>query len=216
MQELVTVTGMILHAEPIGEYDRRISILTKERGKIAAFAKGARRPNNRFLAATNPFSFGTFQLYEGKTSYNLMEASISNYFEELRNDFMGAYYGMYFLEIADYYTRENSDESRMLLLLYQSVKALLHNKFDNKLVKAIYEIKAIVVNGEFPGIPSSESLCDDTRYTISFIVNAGLDKLYTFNVSDEVLRELTEVATKYRKEIMEKKFKSLEILETLC
>ena len=33
MQELLTVTGLILKAEPIGEYDRRVVILTKERAR---------------------------------------------------------------------------------------------------------------------------------------------------------------------------------------
>ena len=92
MQDLVNVTGMILKSEPIGEYDRRVVILTKERGKVSAFVRGARRPGNRFMAATNPFCFGEFKLYPGKNAYTLQDIHITNFFEELRNDFVGAYY----------------------------------------------------------------------------------------------------------------------------
>ena len=61
MQTPVIVTGLILKQTPIGEYDRRICLLTKERGKISAFAKGSRKPGNRLAGATNPFSFGEFK-----------------------------------------------------------------------------------------------------------------------------------------------------------
>ena len=114
MQDFVIVTGMILQASPMGEYDRRVLVLTKERGKISAFAKGARRQNSKLTARTNPFCFGTFKLYEGKSSYNLVDAEITNYFDHFREDFEGAMYGMYFLDVADYYTRENNDEKTHL------------------------------------------------------------------------------------------------------
>ena len=84
MVNQITLTGMILTAAPIGEYDRRVVILTRERGRISAFARGARRPNSALMGVTSPFSFGEFTVYEGRTSYTLVSASISNYFQELR------------------------------------------------------------------------------------------------------------------------------------
>jgi len=190
MQEFVTVTGIIIKSENIGEYDRRIVILTKERGKIAAFAKGSRKPTSMLLAATSPFSYGEFKMFEGRTSYNLMEVNIQNYFEALREDFEGAYYGMYFLELMDYYTRENNDEVEFLKLLYQSLRALSSNKLNKKLVRSIFEIRAVAAGGEFPGVSTEERLQESTVYAIEHIAFSPIEKLYTFTVSDEVLEEL--------------------------
>ncbi len=198
---------------PVNDYDRRLVILTKERGKITAFAKGARRPNSRMMAATNPFSFGTFKLYEGKTAYNLIEVEISHYFEELRIDFEGAYLGMYFLEYASYYTRENNDELQMLKLLFQSIRAIIKPTIDNCLVRVIYEIKALVVNGEFPGIPNDRKLSDTAVYAVDFIVHTPVEHLYTFTVKASVLAELQELSDFYRKRYIDKTFKSLEMVE---
>lgn len=216
MQEFIWVTGMILKQTAFGEYDRRICLLTKEKGKISAFAKGARKPGSRLAAATNPFSFGNFKLYAGRSSYTVSEADIQNYFEDLMKDYVGAYYGMYFAEVADYYTRENNDERQMLKLLYQSLKALCAPALPNQLIKCIYELKAIAVNGEFPGVPADKELSESTIYALQYIAASSIEKLYTFTVSDVVLKELQAVAAAYRKRFMEHEFKSLEILKTLC
>ena len=76
MQEYITVTGIVLKQTPVGEYDRHISLLTKERGKVSAFARGARKPGGRLAAATGPFCFGSFKLYQGRSAYTLAEAEI--------------------------------------------------------------------------------------------------------------------------------------------
>ncbi len=244
MSQTVTVTGMILSAAPIGEYDRRVVILTKEKGKISAFAKGARRPTSMLMGMTNPFSFGEFTLYEGRTSYNLVQANIINYFMELSSDFEGAYYGFYFMEFADYYTKEYNDEKDMLKLLYQSLRALASKKIRRELVRCVFELKALVINGEYPqvfqcthcgstgqgAVFSSKHhglLCascgkiatdgiavtNSTIYTLQYIVSSSIEKLYTFTVSDEVLSELQRIMKQYIGMYVDKKFKSLEILE---
>jgi DNA repair protein RecO (recombination protein O) len=243
MGQPVELTGMVLSAMPVGDYDKRITILTKERGKITAFARGARRPQSQMLAATNPFSFGEFELYEGKSAYTLVKASIHNYFRELTADVAAAYTGFYFLEFAGYYCQENNDEKEMLKLLYQSLRALSSPKYDRRLVRAVFELKALVINGEGPEVFScihcrgKENLSvfsverggmfcdscagnvhgirvlDSTRYALQYIVSSTVQKLFSFAVSEEVRKELCRIAAEYTAYYCRHTFKSLQIME---
>lgn len=170
----ITVTGMVLAQTSIGEYDRRVVILSKERGKIAAFARGARRPNSALVGVTSPFSFGQFTVYEGRTSYTLVSASISNYFEELRTDVEGAYYGFYFMDLANYYAREANDETLLLKLLYQTFRALVNTRIPNRLIRYIYELKVISINGEGPQVFECIGCGDREQEKVFSIRRGGL------------------------------------------
>ena len=150
MAEVTTVTGMILSAMPVGEYDRRLVILTKEYGKITVFAKGARKPNSALIGVTRSFIFGTFEVYRGRDSYTMYKASAKEYFENVVNDLNAVCYACYFAEIADYYGRENLDASEMINLLYITLKALGRGAVSHELIRFIYEIRMIAVNGECP------------------------------------------------------------------
>ena len=245
MGQSVVLTGMVLGSMPISDYDKRITILTKERGKITAFVRGARRPNSQLLAATNPFSFGEFELFEGKSSYNVVKATIHNYFRELTSDVEAAYMGFYFLEFAEYFCQENNEETEMLKLLYQSFRALESQKFSIALVRAIFEWKAIAINGESPNVFScmqcrekenlehfsikrsgifcskcgsqsdTRNIHESTRYAMQYIIATPVAKLFTFQLSEEVLTEFQEIIKDYLKYHINHEFKSEKVLETL-
>jgi DNA repair protein RecO (recombination protein O) len=142
------VTGMILQTSPLKEYDRRVEILTRERGRISAFAQGARRPNSALSACTILFTFGTFTLYPGRDSYRLQSGSIQTQFGELAQDYDALCYCSYFGEMARYFTREGVEASRELMLLYVTLRAVMHGKMTLPLVRVIYELRLMLIEGE--------------------------------------------------------------------
>lgn len=214
MREPVELTGMVIKSTPVGEYDKRLVILTKERGKITAFARGAKRPGSSLMGPGRPFAFGAFRLFEGREAYSLQSASISRYFDELTQDIEASCYGQYFLEVADYYTRENLDGSGVLLLVYQSLRALLNLKIPNPLVRRVFELKAMVLNGEYTQEPPVK-VSDSAAYTWEYVVFAPLEKLYTFTVTEEVFEEFQRCVEMNKGRYIDREFHSLKILRMI-
>ena len=170
---------------------------------------------------------------------------------EVQEELEATYYGCYFLEFADYYCQENNDEREMLKLLYQSLRALTSAAYDKRLVRFIFELKAMAVNGEAPNVfscvrcgekenlrwfmtrrggcicetckkkdPSPEEsgrflLEESTLYTMQYIISARVEKLYTFSVSDSVLRQLLAIMKSYRAVYLDHSFQTLKMLEGL-
>ncbi len=259
MTESITVTGMILSAQPMGEYDRRIVLLTKEKGKISAFAKGVRRPTAMLAGCSQPFVFGRFTLYEGRNSYTLQAVEAENFFAELRNDLEAVYYGVYFCEFAEAVTREGLPAKEELKVLYRSLGALLKKSIGAELVRTVFELKMLAVGGISPQVyecvkcrkkeelhwfsaRSGGCICKNcadrlweeetketgltvgerylpvagsTLYTMQYILATPIESLYTFTVSEEVLRQLKKILKEFLDLHIGRKFKSLEMLELL-
>ena len=259
MAESITVTGIILSAQPNKEYDRRLVLLTKERGKLSVFANGVRRPTAMLSGCSQPFVFGKFTLYEGRDSYTLQGVEPENFFAELRTDLEAVYYGVYFCEFAEMVTREGLPAKEELKVLYRSLGALLKKSIGAELVRAIFELKMLSVGGISPQVyecvkcrkkeelhwfsaKSGGCICKacadklweeeaqdegliigerylpvagSTLYTMQYILATPIESLYTFTVSEDVLRQLKKILKEFLDLHIGRKFKSLEMLELL-
>ncbi len=139
---------------------------------------------------------------------------------------------------------EGNCDKDVLNLLYLSFRALIKNVQSYDLIRRIFEIKMLALDGEalhcFSCVKCNSDqklvvfnantggfLCDkckkiyvdsidiseSTVYTVQYIISNRVDKLYTFNVSEYVLDELRMIVNRYMPLHIDKKFKSLEILD---
>ena len=213
--DLTDLTALVLASTPAGEYDRRVVLLTRERGKIACFARGARRPGSPLMAVSLPFCFGTYRIRPGRNSNVLVEAKLQTFFEKLRNDMEATCYASYFAEFLQYVTRENNDESALLLLAYQSFRALESNRIPLRLVRAVFEIRATAIEGEFLPPSQEHGFSASALQAVEHIVSSPIRTLYTFAVKDSVLVELEHIAEVSVKRSLNHHFESLDILKAL-
>ena len=133
----------------------------------------------------------------------------------------------------------------MLKLLYQSLRALESPVYDPALVRFIYELKAMCINGEGPEVFScvhchkkeqlsyfsvrhggffckncaelvkAKPISADARYTMQYIAATPVQKLFSFAVSKEVLAELQEFMKAYMEHYVHHTFRALEGWENL-
>ena len=209
------LTGMVIKSAPAGEYDRRLVILTCERGKITAFARGARRPGSTLMAASAPFVFGTFALYEGRDAYSLVSVDVQNYFREITEDMEAACYAP-ISGVCGLHGRENLEAVETLKLLYQSLRGALEKaRFPQiALCWAVFELKLMEINGEY-----MEKPLEDWKIPRSIHGSTSLrhrwKKLYTFTVTEKVLEEFTKCVAENKRRFVDKTFHSLDILDVL-
>ena len=210
----VIVSGIVLSALPVGEYDKRLVILTAQRGKVSAFARGVRRAKSAYAACCRPFTFGNFTLIEGRSSYTIRNIEAKNYFTEVAEDMNAVYLGFYFLELADYYTRENADELSVLKLLYQALRGLSNANIPNALVRMVYELKIMILNGDFNEYYLRDQP-DIVKYTVNFIIDTPAEKLFTFKLTETAMEELRDFTAKNFSAYITKEFHSLEVIQSM-
>lgn len=242
--DTITVTGMVLSAMTIGETDRRLTILTKEQGRISAFARGACRPRSPLVAVSRPFVTGDFVLAVRRDSYTLQSAAVREYFDALTRDFDGMAYGCYFLELAGYFAVEQSDETELLNLLYLTLKALEKRQMPRRLIRMVYEYRLFVAAGEYPqvftccrcrqplkegwfsmrergavckscGASGEEYLSESAVYALQHILTAPVNRLYSFRLSEEVFSVLSRLLDRWKKRFLDREFRSEELLCSL-
>ena len=125
-----------------------------------------------------------------------------------------ACYAAYFLELAELVAQENLEAPQMVELLYLSLKALLHKGLKNDLVRRIFELRMLMLEGEYteePPLPSGKSVQEAWHHVLA----APLGRLYTFTLEEGTLLSFSQNVDYLCKESFPKQFQSLRILKSL-
>lgn len=151
--EFVKLKGIVLRETKKGEYDKLLTVLTAEEGRITVSAKGARSQKNRNLPSCKLFAYSEFVLYKkAGDMYILKEAALIEGFFDLVSDVALFSLGSYFLDLASEVTYPGRDESAVLRLLLTALYTLTSHPEREEIVKPAYEMRICALLGVFPSV----------------------------------------------------------------
>ncbi|MCZ0704032.1 DNA repair protein RecO (recombination protein O) [Natronobacillus azotifigens] len=168
---LEKIEGIIIRTQDYGETHKIITMFSKEKGKIAAIARGAKKPKSRMAAITQPFVQGHFLLKIGSGLSALQQGELEDSFRKIREDIVKTAYASYIAELTDKLTEEKSADSHLYQQLIASLTAIVNEK-DPEIVAMMYELKLYEKAG-FAPIVQRCAHCHSTDYLRSFSVTEG-------------------------------------------
>src|SRR5690606_3880354 len=99
-----------------GEKDRVLILLSAEKGKISAVARGARNPKSKLAAVAQPFTLAKFLIAKGRSFEIVSQAEVENAHTHLAGDLLKTAWASYFCELSDAIPEEMPEEALFNLL----------------------------------------------------------------------------------------------------
>lgn len=161
----IKVNGIIIAENNMGDYDKMLTMLTPNYGKISCVAKGARRPQSALLAGTQLFCFGEYLMYKGTNTYHINSCETIEIFYNLRTDLDKLKYAIHINKIIQDVTEENENCYRILQLFLNTLYILSENEKNKDFVLSVFRLRLLCVLGFTPRILKCTSCKDENDLT---------------------------------------------------
>ena len=223
---MITIEGIVLRERSVGEADKFIDILTRDRGVLEASVKGAKKINGKSGSSSQLFAYSRFCLDQRRNMLYLNSAEPLHIFlipEAQNND--------------------------ILRLTLNCLHYLEKNERSEEFLKAVFELRLMSEIGFMPDIVACRgcgtfepeeiffSITDGGFYcsdcfgeghggnymrvrlpvlrAVRHIVLADFGRLFNFRVTEGTMSALSQLAEEYTQAHLEKSFPTLEFYRSV-
>lgn len=209
------MSGIVISESNMGDYDKMVTLLTPNFGKISCSARGARRTKSLLLAGTQFLCFGEYQLFKGGDTYKINSCETIEMFYNLRTDLDKLTYSSYITKIILDVTTENQNSYNTLKLFLNTLYTISETDKDLNLIVSVFKFRLLKILGFTPNI--NECIFCKTKDNLSYfsIINNGFicDSCINKDLGAIKISEATKNAIKYIMLADSKKIFSFSISE---
>lgn len=211
---LYSTDALILRTYKLGEADRIVVFLTRDRGKKRGVAKGARRTRSNFVGALEPLTHARVAYFEKERR----ELVSLNYSEASRSALSGGTIealgcATYFAELIDEWAADGHEDERLYRLGVSMVEALAGGAAHEPLAR-YFEFWLLSLQGVYPA-GRVESLSPEAQAFLAAARKLGPQDLAGVETSREALRELESLHRSVMAMHLEREPRSIKVFKEM-
>jgi DNA repair protein RecO (recombination protein O) len=142
VERTLKVEAVVLRHSDWGEADRMLGLYTRERGKLRALAKGARKLRSRKAGHLEPFTRVSLMLAHGRDMWIVTQAETVDAYLPLRDDLVRTGYAGYVVELLDRFSYEEGENRAIYNLLVDTLGRISSGEDTFNLAR-YYEIRLL-------------------------------------------------------------------------
>jgi DNA repair protein RecO (recombination protein O) len=209
---LYTTDALILRTYKLGESDRIVVFLTRDRGKKRGVAKNARQSRRRFGGALEPLTCGRLAYFERERR----DMVRLDYVEQMRSPLSAADgqalgYASYFAELIDEWAPEGDPNEALFRLGSSMVEAFAAGAPSEPLAR-YFEYWLLRLQGVYD---AGRRMSDDARAFLESVRSSSPMAMAGVKVSTRVLQELETAHRELIAMHLEKDLKSVRVLKEM-
>ena len=220
--QTIKARGLVLKEYETGESDKRLLLLVKEHGRMMIYARGARKPKSKFMAAAQLFTYADFVITVGRGFNALAQAEVIENFYGLRTDYDSLTSAHLIAEVCEKTLLEDIPCDDLLRLALKSLSHLCKTQLPHLQVAGVFFIRFFAFYGLAPEIETCTvcggpvehnayfcaeglvcgahkpsygvQLSRATIYALRHILSSDLAAAFQFKAHENVLQELWQAA----------------------
>ena len=162
----VKVNGIVISENNMGDFDKMLTLLTPNLGKISCSAKGSRRPKSLLLSGSQFLCFGEYMLFKGSETYTMNSCETIELFYNIRTDLDKLTYATYITKIVSDVKTENQNSFNTLKLFLNTLYMISETDKNLDFITSIFKMRILKILGFTPNI--RECVCCKNKENLKY------------------------------------------------
>lgn len=148
----IKIRGIVVRSTDVGDYNKMLTVLSGEKGRISIWAKGVKSSKSKMAAACSLLCYSEFVVTARGDNFTLSQATVIESFYHLREDIEKLSCAVYFAELAVSVCQEECGAEDVIRLLLNSLYFLEKGLKSINSMRAMFELRLLAAAGFMPDL----------------------------------------------------------------